>query len=49
MATAALLAAQPSPSPEEVRQALSGNICRCTGYSKILQAVLSAAGAEVGA
>jgi carbon-monoxide dehydrogenase small subunit len=48
MTSAALLSAQPSPSPEEIRQALSGNICRCTGYSKILRAVLSAAGAEVG-
>jgi aerobic-type carbon monoxide dehydrogenase small subunit (CoxS/CutS family) len=37
----ALLAATPSPSEEEVRIALSGNLCRCTGYDGIVKAVLS--------
>jgi len=40
----ALLAANPSPSAHEVREALAGNLCRCTGYTKIIQAVLAAAG-----
>jgi carbon-monoxide dehydrogenase small subunit len=35
----ALLDDNPSPSRAEIRQALSGNLCRCTGYTKILQAV----------
>jgi aerobic carbon-monoxide dehydrogenase small subunit len=35
----ACLAAQPSPSVDEIRHALSGNICRCTGYRKIVDAV----------
>jgi aerobic-type carbon monoxide dehydrogenase small subunit (CoxS/CutS family) len=35
----ALLNANPEPSPAEVRQALSGNLCRCTGYTQILQAI----------
>ena len=33
----------PSPTRDEIRQALSGNLCRCTGYTKILQAVELAA------
>jgi aerobic carbon-monoxide dehydrogenase small subunit len=33
----------PSPSEEEVREALSGNLCRCTGYQNIVNAVLLAA------
>ena len=43
MAAKALLEENPSPSREEVLVALSGNICRCTGYQFILDAVLSAA------
>jgi aerobic-type carbon monoxide dehydrogenase small subunit (CoxS/CutS family) len=39
----ALLRENRSPSEDEVRLALSGNLCRCTGYQKIVQAVLSAA------
>ncbi|MEO0650327.1 MAG: (2Fe-2S)-binding protein [Planctomycetota bacterium] len=35
----ALLNANPSPSRDEIRAALSGNLCRCTGYTQILQAV----------
>jgi carbon-monoxide dehydrogenase small subunit len=34
----------PSPSDDEIREALSGNLCRCTGYQKILEAVRLAAG-----
>ena len=40
----ALLAERPNPSEDEVRLALGGNLCRCTGYQKIVQAVLTAAG-----
>ncbi len=43
LATAALLAENPDPSREEARQALAGNLCRCTGYVKIVDAVLAAA------
>jgi aerobic-type carbon monoxide dehydrogenase small subunit (CoxS/CutS family) len=39
----ALLRENPAPSEDEVRIALSGNLCRCTGYQKIVGAVLSAA------
>jgi aerobic-type carbon monoxide dehydrogenase small subunit (CoxS/CutS family) len=39
----ALLDGCPRPTEEEVRVALSGNLCRCTGYVKIVEAVLSAA------
>jgi aerobic carbon-monoxide dehydrogenase small subunit len=38
----ALLDENPSPTEEEVRRALAGNLCRCTGYAKIVQAVLEA-------
>jgi aerobic carbon-monoxide dehydrogenase small subunit len=38
-----LLARHPSPSDPEIREALAGNLCRCTGYEKILEAVRMAA------
>ncbi len=40
----ALLDKNPAPSREEIRQALSGNLCRCTGYSKIIEGVEQVAG-----
>jgi aerobic carbon-monoxide dehydrogenase small subunit len=40
-----LLTHTPNPSDDEIREALSGNICRCTGYQKIFDAVRRAAGA----
>lgn len=43
LSTKALLDKQPSPNEQEVRQALSGNICRCTGYVQIEEAVQLAA------
>jgi carbon-monoxide dehydrogenase small subunit len=43
VATAALLERVPSPSDDEIREALSGNLCRCTGYVKIFDAVRLAA------
>ncbi len=43
VATADLLAHNPKPSDDEIREALSGNLCRCTGYSKIFDAVRLAA------
>jgi carbon-monoxide dehydrogenase small subunit len=45
----ALLAERPDPSEDEVRLALAGNLCRCTGYQKIVQAVLDAAAELRGA
>jgi aerobic-type carbon monoxide dehydrogenase small subunit (CoxS/CutS family) len=42
MSATALLERNPSPSEEDVRYALQGNICRCTGYVNIVEAVLSA-------
>jgi carbon-monoxide dehydrogenase small subunit len=39
----ALLAANPTPTRQDVREALAGNLCRCTGYTKILDAVELAA------
>ena len=44
VATADLLARSPNPSDDEIREALSGNLCRCTGYAKIFDAVRLAAG-----
>ncbi len=42
VATVDLLASNPSPSGDEIREALSGNLCRCTGYAKIFDAVRQA-------
>jgi len=47
LGTKALLAENPKPTPEEVREYLSGNLCRCGSYSNILKAVLAAAQARV--
>ena len=47
VATADLLERMPSPSEDEIREALSGNLCRCTGYAKIFDAVRLAAGRSV--
>jgi aerobic carbon-monoxide dehydrogenase small subunit len=43
VATADLLEQNPDPSDDEIREALSGNLCRCTGYAKIFDAVRLAA------
>jgi aerobic carbon-monoxide dehydrogenase small subunit len=43
MAAADLLSRRPDPSEDEIREALSGNLCRCTGYAKIFDAVRVAA------
>ncbi len=43
VATADLLARSPAPGDDEIREALAGNLCRCTGYAKIFDAVRSAA------
>jgi len=42
----ALLDRNPDPSEDQVKQALSGNICRCTGYNQIVEAVIEAAAEE---
>ena len=43
MTAKALLDENPNPTEEEVRYGVSGNLCRCTGYSKIVEAILTAA------
>ena len=43
MTMTAYLAENPAPSEEEVREALSGNLCRCTGYQNIVDAMMAAA------
>jgi carbon-monoxide dehydrogenase small subunit len=49
MAGVDLLQRNPDPSEEEVREALAGNLCRCTGYQNIVKAVMSAAEKGVAA
>ena len=49
MAAADLLARNPNPTDEEIRHGLEGNLCRCTGYHNIVEAVRAASGSEVPA
>jgi aerobic carbon-monoxide dehydrogenase small subunit len=49
MAAVDLLNRDPNPSDEEIRHGLEGNLCRCTGYHNIVEAVKSAAGSGVTA
>jgi carbon-monoxide dehydrogenase small subunit len=49
MAAADLIAHNPSPSEHDVREALAGNLCRCTGYHNIVKAVRAAAAEMAGA
>ncbi len=49
MAAAALLEENPRPTEEEIRYGIAGNLCRCTGYTKMLAAITEAAGAAAGA
>jgi carbon-monoxide dehydrogenase small subunit len=44
MAAASYLQENPAPTEEEVREALEGNLCRCTGYQNIVASILDAAG-----
>lgn len=48
LSTTALLSENPSPTQEEIRKALEGHLCRCTGYNKILDAVNMAAKKRLG-
>jgi carbon-monoxide dehydrogenase small subunit len=48
MTARALLNKTPRPSDEEIKRGLSGNLCRCTGYVKIIEAVKSASAMEAG-
>jgi carbon-monoxide dehydrogenase small subunit len=48
MSACALLEANPQPTADEVRAALGGNLCRCTGYTQIVESVLDAAGRRDG-
>ena len=49
MTAKALLEAEPNPSRERIQEAIAGNICRCTGYSQIVEAIESAAAEMRGA
>ena len=49
VASKALLEKEPDPSEERIRMWLAGNLCRCTGYDKIVRAVMDAAGQMAGA
>jgi len=46
IATESMLNKNPNPTEEEIREGLSGNLCRCTGYNMIVQAVMSLIGGE---
>ena len=47
MSAKALLNRNPSPTEDEIKEAISGNLCRCTGYVKIIEAIKNAAGKEI--
>jgi carbon-monoxide dehydrogenase small subunit len=49
MAAASYLKENPTPTEEEVRESLEGNLCRCTGYQNIVTSILDAAGSMSGA
>ena len=49
MAAASYLKEHPTPTEEEVRESLEGNLCRCTGYQNIVKSILDAAGSMSGA
>ena len=49
MAAASYLKENPTPTEQEVREALEGNLCRCTGYQNIVKSILDAAGEMSGA
>src|SRR5207247_641357 len=49
MAAASYLNENPTPTEEEVRESLEGNLCRCTGYQNIVESILDAAGTMSGA
>jgi carbon-monoxide dehydrogenase small subunit len=49
MAATSYLKEHPNPTEEEVREALEGNLCRCTGYQNIVKSILDAAGTMAGA
>jgi carbon-monoxide dehydrogenase small subunit len=46
MASKALLSKKPRPTEEEIKRGLSGNLCRCTGYVKVIEAVKNASAKE---
>jgi aerobic carbon-monoxide dehydrogenase small subunit len=49
MAAASYLKENPTPTEEDVRESLEGNLCRCTGYQNIVKSILDAAGQMAGA
>jgi aerobic carbon-monoxide dehydrogenase small subunit len=49
MAAAAVLAEHPKPTADEIRYGIAGNLCRCTGYTKMIAAITEAAGAAPAA
>ncbi|HYE90160.1 MAG TPA: (2Fe-2S)-binding protein [Terriglobales bacterium] len=49
MAAAAVLAENPTPTEEQIRYGIAGNLCRCTGYTKMIAAITEAAGDMKGA
>ena len=48
MAATQLLSLNPHPSMPEIREGLAGNLCRCTGFTRIFESVVSAASADTG-